>query len=222
MLNCLSVVLILFSKHFFLTKQNIVIIYSWYITINSRKILFLSKENQLNYTEVIMKIIPLKYDFCVKEVMENETVWRHFISDVLGIPLRDIKSVRILNPFLWKRYKKQKLGILDIQLELNNDAKINIEIQLKQMHNWKKRSVFYLAKMFTAVLRRGEDYEKAKRDRYAEDKFIRVQAEKEGMEKGISAIVHSMRGINATDEQIINALMTEYGFSQEEAREKVH
>ncbi|EOS49286.1 hypothetical protein C809_01879 [Lachnospiraceae bacterium MD335] len=56
-----------------------------------------------------MKIIPLKYDFCVKEVMENETVRRHFISDVLSIPMKDIKSVRILNPFLWKRYKKQKL-----------------------------------------------------------------------------------------------------------------
>lgn len=110
-----------------------------------------------------MKVIPLKYDFCVKEVMENETVRTHFISDVLSIPLKDIKSVRILNPFLWKRYKKQKLGILDIQLELNDDAKINIEIQLKQKYIWKKRSVFYLAKMFTADLRRGEDYEKAKR-----------------------------------------------------------
>ncbi len=62
------------------------------------------------------------------------------------------------------RYKTvSTLGILDIQLELNNDAKINIEIQLKQKYNWKKRSVFYLAKMFTADLRRGEDYEKAKR-----------------------------------------------------------
>lgn len=70
-----------------------------------------SNENQLKQAkgEVIMKIIPLKYDFCVKEVMENETVRTHFISDVLGIPLKDIKSVRILNPFLWKRYKKQKL-----------------------------------------------------------------------------------------------------------------
>lgn len=95
--------------------------------------------------------------------MENETVRKHFISDVLSIPLKDIKSVRILNPFLWKRYKRQKLGILDIQLELNNDTKINIEIQLNQMHDWKKRSVFYLTKMFTADLRRGEDYEKAKR-----------------------------------------------------------
>lgn len=110
-----------------------------------------------------MKVIPLKYDFCIKEVMENETVRRHFISDVLSIPLKDIKSVRIINPFLWKRHKKQKLGILDIQLELNNDIKINIEIQLKQMSSWKKRSVFYLAKMFTADLRHGEDYEKVKK-----------------------------------------------------------
>ena len=87
---------------------------------------------------------------------------------------------------------------------------------------------------------------KAKRDRYAEDQFIRVQAEKEGMakgfeqgmtkgleqgmakgleqglEQGINALVRSMRSINATDEQIINTLMTEYGLSQEEAQERVH
>ena len=74
---------------------------------------------------------------------------------------------------------------------------------------------------------------KAKRDRYAEEQFIRVQAEKEGMakgfeqgmakglEQGINIFVHSMRSINATDEQIINALMTEYGLSQEEAQERV-
>lgn len=50
-----------------------------------------------------MKIIPLKYDFCIKEIMENKTVRKYFISDVLEIPLKDIKSVRIISPFLWKR-----------------------------------------------------------------------------------------------------------------------
>lgn len=113
--------------------------------------------------EVIRKLIPLKYDFCIKEIMDNETVRKHFISDVLEIPLEDIKSVRVVNPFLWRRYKRQKQGILDIQLELNDNTKINIEIQLKQMLNWKKRTVFYLAKMLTADLRRGENYEKAKK-----------------------------------------------------------
>ncbi len=110
-----------------------------------------------------MKVISLKYDFCIKEVMENEIVRRHFISDVLRIPLEEILSVRIMNPFLWKRYKKQKLRILDIQLTLNDDTKINIEIQLKPQVFWEKRTVFYLAKMFTADLRRGEAYKKAKK-----------------------------------------------------------
>ena len=110
-----------------------------------------------------MKLIPLKYDFCIKEVMENEIVRKHFISDVLGIPLADIKSVRMMNTFLWKRFRNQKQGILDIQLALNDDTKINIEMQMTQKAHWKKRTVFYLAKMFTADLRRGEAYKKAKK-----------------------------------------------------------
>ena len=113
--------------------------------------------------EAIMKLIPLKYDFCVKEVMENEIVRRHFISDVLGIPLNDIKSVQIINPSLWKRYQKEKLGILDVQLTLNDDTKINIEMQLKYHAYWRTRTIFYLAKMFTSDLRRGEAYKKLKK-----------------------------------------------------------
>lgn len=110
-----------------------------------------------------MKIVPLKYDFCIKEIMDNEIVRKHFISDVLNIPLEDIKDVRMVNTFLWKRFRKQKQGILDIQLELNDNTKINIEMQVEQKAHWKTRTVFYLAKMFTADLRRGEAYKKAKK-----------------------------------------------------------
>ncbi len=35
---------------------------------------------------------------------------KHFISDVLGIPLEQIKSVRMANTFLWKRYRRDKEG----------------------------------------------------------------------------------------------------------------
>lgn len=281
-----------------------------------------------------MKIIPLKYDFCIKEVMENETVRKHFISDVLEIPLETIKSVRIMNTSLWKRYQKQKQGILDIQLELNDATKINIEMQLKQKKDWEKRTVFYLAKMFTADLRRGEDYKnakkciaitildfniiknreyhnkylfrnrqgdiytdvlelhtielkkkpdgkqprpldewhsllnakteeeldmiklktknlgiieavkelkeisltenlrfahelrlQAKRDRKAEDDFVYEQGRENGMkagrEEGLKSLIHSMQRIDATQEQIVNALVEEYGLSREEAERKL-
>ena len=109
------------------------------------------------------KIISLKYDFSFKYLFQNEAVRRHFISDALGIPLKDIRSVRMANTFLWKQYWKQKQGILDVVLELNDDSKVNIELQIEVMSYWDKRSLFYWAKMFTEGLLTGQKYKKLKR-----------------------------------------------------------
>ena len=80
----------------------------------------------------------------MKELFRNEIVRKAFLSDILGIPEEEIRTARLLNPFLRKRYKKQKLGILDILLELNDDTRINIEIQLKASSSWDRRQIFYL------------------------------------------------------------------------------
>ncbi|MGN0403486.1 MAG: hypothetical protein ACI4HQ_14680 [Acetatifactor sp.] len=58
-----------------------------------------------------MRIIPAKEDFMAKELLNHEAVRRQFISDVLGIPMDEIKSVRIKNPFLGRSHKGQKKGI---------------------------------------------------------------------------------------------------------------
>ena len=78
----------------------------------------------------------------MKELFRNEVVRRHFLSDVLDIPPETIRSSRLLNTFLWKRYRNQKLGILDVLIELNDDTKINIEIQVKVSADWDKRQIF--------------------------------------------------------------------------------
>ena len=103
-----------------------------------------------------MKIIPAIEDFMVKELFSHEEVRKQFVSDVLGIPIEEIKSVRILNPFLRKRHRKQKQGILDIVLELNDNTKIDVEIQVKPQKFWNKRSLYYLAKMYTDELYVGQ------------------------------------------------------------------
>ena len=90
------------------------------------------------------KIISLKYDFSFKYLFLNETVRRYFISDALGIPLEEIRSVRLANTFLWKQYQRQKQGILDIVVELNDDSRVNIELQMEFLSYWDKRSLFYL------------------------------------------------------------------------------
>lgn len=107
-------------------------------------------------------ILP-KLDLSVKELFRNEIVRKYFISDALGIPVEKIRSVRLLNTFLWRRYRWQKQGILDVLVELNDDTKINIELQIAVYAHWDKRSLFYLAKMYTEDLRIGEKYAKLKR-----------------------------------------------------------
>ena len=109
------------------------------------------------------KIISLKYDFSFKYLFLNEVVRRHFISDALGIPLEEIRLVRLANTFLWKRYWKQKQGILDVVVELNGDSKVNIELQIEMLSYWDKRSLFYLSKLFTEGLLSGQKYDKLKR-----------------------------------------------------------
>lgn len=109
------------------------------------------------------QIISLKYDFSFKYLFLNETVRRHFISDVLRIPLEDIRSVRLANTFLWKQHQKQKQGIVDIVVELNNDSKVNIELQVEVLSYWDKRSLFYLSKLFTEGLLSGQKYQKLKK-----------------------------------------------------------
>lgn len=110
-----------------------------------------------------MGFVSLKYDACFKAVMENETVRKYFISDTLGIPVEEIKSVKLANPFLRKHFLKAKQGILDVLVELNHDSKVNIELQIKIVKDWNNRSVFYLTKMFSGEAVSGEKYERLKR-----------------------------------------------------------
>ena len=110
-----------------------------------------------------MDIVSLKYDFLFKYLMRNPLIRRYLVSDILDIPAEKIKSVRLANPFLWKRFFRQKQGILDILLILNDDTKINIELQIKIIRYWDRRALFYLSKTFTEDLMIGENYTKLKR-----------------------------------------------------------
>ena len=108
-------------------------------------------------------IISLQYDDMFHEVFACENVRKQFLSDVLGIPLESIKTARLVTPRLGKRHRHQKLGILDIALELNDNTKINVELQIRMQQQWVKRQLFYLAKMYDEDLRSGQDYSRLKK-----------------------------------------------------------
>ena len=109
------------------------------------------------------KLVPVKYDECGRKVLHNKTVCRYFLSDVLGIPPEEIRKIKYLDTSLLKKFRNQKYGILDVLVELNDHAKIDIEIQLKIIKHWDKRQLFYLSRLYGDGLASGEEYRKLKR-----------------------------------------------------------
>lgn len=190
--------------------------------------------------------ISPKYDDCIKEIFRNEIVRKYFISDMLEIPIERIRSVRLVNTFLWKRYRNQKLGILDVLAELNDDTKINIELQTKAYAEWDKRQIFYLSKLYVSDLLAGEDYGKLRRcvgisildfnltDREEYHSVYRLRDQKGNefsnmleihvleLQKKINdqgAVEEWIRFFNATSEEELDMLQTKNAGIQEAIRE---
>lgn len=50
-----------------------------------------------------MKLVSLKTDYVFKEVFSRENVRKQFLSDVLGIPMENIRTIRITSSFLLRK-----------------------------------------------------------------------------------------------------------------------
>lgn len=100
-----------------------------------------------------------KIDFAFKEIMEDEKARTGFLSAVLGLNPGDIKETRILNSHLRKVHEDDKLGILDVRVLLNNDTQIDAEIQLSELRVWANRALFYISKMYTEQIEKGQKYD---------------------------------------------------------------
>lgn len=100
-----------------------------------------------------------KIDFAFKEIMEDEKARTGFLSAVLGLNPGDIKETRIMNSHLRKVHEDDKLGILDVRVLLNNDTQIDAEIQLSELRVWANRALFYISKMYTEQIEKGQKYD---------------------------------------------------------------
>ena len=104
-----------------------------------------------------------KIDFAFKEIMMDENARIGFLASVLQLDPEDIKETRILNPYLRKTHEDDKLGILDVRILMNDDAMIDVEIQLSELLVWPDRSLFYAAKMYADQIEQGQKYDVLKK-----------------------------------------------------------
>ena len=123
-----------------------------------------SKEKQ-NIKEIGGKkeLLKPKNDIVFQSLFnqKNENITKNMISALLG---EEITKITINeSKELFREYPEDKLGILDLEAEINEKEKIDIEIQLVDRKNLAERLLRYFSKLFSMQVEIGHDYKEAKR-----------------------------------------------------------
>lgn len=101
-------------------------------------------------------------DYLFKALLQkNETVLKGLVCSLLHLLPQEIASLEIKNPILLGKALTEdydsKTFILDLNVLLNDNAVINLEMQIIDYENWPERSLAYLCRNFDQ-LQRGNDY----------------------------------------------------------------
>ena len=94
----------------------------------------------------------------VKLTNKNTKIVKGFLMALLDLKEYEIKKIEITDPFTLGKNNEEKEGILDIKLILNQNRKINIEMQNTYQDDWTERSLFYNCRMFTDGFQKGHPY----------------------------------------------------------------
>lgn len=110
-------------------------------------------------------IVKLKLDVIFKRVFGNENnkdIIAAFLSALLEIPRNSIEEIYIDNVEMAPEYLHQKFSRLDLRLEVDGRI-VNVEMQITREDDFKERTLFYWAKMFSEELKSGQEYRNLKR-----------------------------------------------------------
>jgi predicted transposase/invertase (TIGR01784 family) len=98
-------------------------------------------------------------DFIFKKIFgdeANEELTKDLISSILG---KEIKTIEIKNPYLFRNTKDDKEEILDLRAVLDGDVQCDIEVQVSNYHDIDKRILDYWAKLYHTSAKKGmKDY----------------------------------------------------------------
>ncbi len=98
-------------------------------------------------------LIPMTNDYLFRALLQrNNTVLKSLICSLMHLLPEEVSSVEITNPIELGTAINDKTFILDIKINLNDNAVINLELQVINQHNWIERSLSYLCRAFDSLL----------------------------------------------------------------------
>ena len=92
---------------------------------------------------------------------DSQNITKDLLENILGEKIGKIDLSK--NPILRREFPKDKLGILDVVVEIDGKESCDLEMQLVENENIIKRMLYYWGKLYTRNLKSGKDYEKLKR-----------------------------------------------------------
>ena len=109
------------------------------------------------------EIVSVKIDVIFKKFFtEHEDMLHAFISDILEIPSESIRKIEICNPEMPPETEGGKFSRLDLALDVDGMA-VDVEIQINKQDDFRDRTLFYWAKLYTSSLQKGQMYQNLKK-----------------------------------------------------------
>ena len=91
----------------------------------------------------------------------NENITKNFVESLLE---EKVYKIRINEEKeLYRENPEEKLGILDLELDVNDNEKVDVEIQLINKNNFVDRLLYYFSKLYASTVNIGKEYKESKR-----------------------------------------------------------
>lgn len=102
--------------------------------------------------------IQLTNNYAFRKTFKNKYIAKGFLMALLELEEKEILDLEVIDPYEEGEDEEEKEGILDVKIYLNNNKRINIEMQNRYQSDWSERSVFYNCRMFTERFYHGQEY----------------------------------------------------------------
>jgi len=93
----------------------------------------------------------------------NIDILTDFLKAALDLPPEDLLDIVLVDPHLNSENIDGKKDILDVKAKTGTGKMVDIEIQLAEQPQMRERIVFYLSRMITEQVSRGDSYRKIER-----------------------------------------------------------
>jgi predicted transposase/invertase (TIGR01784 family) len=95
---------------------------------------------------------------CIYGDQKNIANTEGFLKTILDIPPEDYGRLTVIDPFLKRRWKKDKQGVVDIRLAMSGRQQVSIDVQILRYSAMRSRIHYYNSKMLMEQMKSGFDY----------------------------------------------------------------